>query len=678
MVRRILPALAAAVLPVSLLTLSAAPAHADYVPAPYSGSTHADIVSTDVDVLSQLLGGGTVSAAVGHSATDTDSEATPRTTAESANLDAAILGGTITPDALGASAPPSGTYDDTLLPVDVSPLLSVAGLHGSGEANWAGDASCVPAGTPLAASTTELASATVGALSLPLSSIPLLGLDDIDLTLAELGAVTTTGTTELVPNATDPTTNDVVSTTTATVAATELLGGLVTISVADPTLTATSDGTAGTVSYNNPVVTVAADTDNDGTDDLTVADVRVDEGGSLTIPLTLVNVADLGVDTLTASVTINVNDLDDSATSGALASGTVPSVLSVDVALGATGAIATLLGSSIASVSLALLPLTATATAPAGGVQCSLPAPVITSPADGDWTTSTPTITGTGEPGATVHVVVDGTEIGTTTVARDGSWSLPVTDALAPGQHDVVATQELGALTSAESNNPAFNVAGAPVITAPEDGSTTSDNTPVITGTGEPGAQLEVIVDGDSLGEVTVGGDGTWSLQTTSPLAAGEHTVDAVQTDAGGNTLDAEQVTFTVAIAPPAITAPEDGSSTDDTTPTIEGTGLPGATVTVVIDGDQVGTAVVGDDGTWTLELTDALACSGHTVTATQELDGLVSAASAPVDFTVTCAQGAPTPTLADTGAPSGMAALALLGLALVGAGAWLLRRRIA
>jgi LPXTG-motif cell wall-anchored protein len=355
-------------------------------------------------------------------------------------------------------------------------------------------------------------------------------------------------------------------------------------------------------------------------------------------------------------------------------------VLSVSVVL------STVLGDAV-TASLDLFPLRSSATAPAGGVECPLPAPVITSPADGDWTTPTPTITGTGEPGATVNVSVDGTPIGTTTVAGDGSWNLPVTTALAPGAHDAVATQTVGAMTSPESNNPTFNVAAAPVITAPADGSSTTDRTPDIDGTGEPGAQVEVFVDGDSIGTTTVAPDGTWTITPSAPLDLGEHTVDATQTDLGQLTQDAEPVTFEVidSLAPPVITAPEDGSSTDDTTPDIDGEGAPGATVEVTIDDEVVGTTVVDEDGTWTLELADELSCGEHTVTATQARGGLASAASAPVTFTVTCAQGGPdsgepttTPTatsLPDTGSPSGMAAVALIGLGLLGAGALLLRR---
>jgi LPXTG-motif cell wall-anchored protein len=251
-----------------------------------------------------------------------------------------------------------------------------------------------------------------------------------------------------------------------------------------------------------------------------------------------------------------------------------------------------------------------------------------------------------------------------------------------------VATQTLGDVTSSESNNPTFNVAVAPVITAPADGSSTTDTTPDIEGTGQPGTQLEVFVDGDSIGTTTVSPDGTWTITPPAPLAVGEHTVDATQSGPDQLVQDAEQVTFEVVaetLAPPVITAPEDGSSTDDTTPDIEGEGAPGATVEVTIDDEVVGTTVVDEDGTWTLELADELSCGEHTVTATQARAGLVSAASAPVNFTVTCAQGGPdsgepttTPTatsLPDTGSPSGMAAVALIGLGLLGAGALLLRR---
>ena len=70
---------------------------------------------------------------------------------------------------------------------------------------------------------------------------------------------------------------------------------------------------------------------------------------------------------------------------------------------------------------------------------------------------------------------------------------------------------------------------------------------------------------------------------------------------------------------PPVIIAPADGSTINDSTPTITGTGEPGATVTVSVDGTEIADDVlVDDDGNWSLPLTAPLGDGDHTATALQ------------------------------------------------------------
>lgn len=69
----------------------------------------------------------------------------------------------------------------------------------------------------------------------------------------------------------------------------------------------------------------------------------------------------------------------------------------------------------------------------------SLLGPVITPP--GATTDTTPTISGTGAGGRSLQVWVDGTSVGTTTVAADGTWSVTVGSPIALGAHTVAARQ---------------------------------------------------------------------------------------------------------------------------------------------------------------------------------------------------------------------------------------------
>ncbi len=74
----------------------------------------------------------------------------------------------------------------------------------------------------------------------------------------------------------------------------------------------------------------------------------------------------------------------------------------------------------------------------------------------------------------------------------------------------------------------------------------TNDNTPLITGTGEPGATLSVLVDGTlAIGGIKVDSAGNWSAQINSPLSDGSHTIKADITDIPGNTSSAE-LTITI------------------------------------------------------------------------------------------------------------------------------------
>jgi Bacterial Ig-like domain len=74
--------------------------------------------------------------------------------------------------------------------------------------------------------------------------------------------------------------------------------------------------------------------------------------------------------------------------------------------------------------------------------------------------TATPTISGTTSPGATVHVFVDGTEVGTTTAGPDGSWSYKLTG-LSAGSHSITVTAQNTSGTSSPSDAITVNVAAS-------------------------------------------------------------------------------------------------------------------------------------------------------------------------------------------------------------------------
>ncbi|MDR2974640.1 MAG: endo-alpha-N-acetylgalactosaminidase family protein, partial [Propionibacteriaceae bacterium] len=76
---------------------------------------------------------------------------------------------------------------------------------------------------------------------------------------------------------------------------------------------------------------------------------------------------------------------------------------------------------------------------------------------------------------------------------------------------------------------------GAPVIVSPVDGVVTSDATPTVSGSGEPGATVSVMVDGVVVGTVPVDDEGAWSFVPTVAWGEGAHAVTVSQSDAAGN-----------------------------------------------------------------------------------------------------------------------------------------------
>ncbi|MFF1574587.1 Ig-like domain-containing protein [Leifsonia sp. NPDC058292] len=277
----------------------------------------------------------------------------------------------------------------------------------------------------------------------------------------------------------------------------------------------------------------------------------------------------------------------------------------------------------------------------------------ITAPADKSLTSNpNVVVTGTGTPGATITLIQDGTTLvdgyygNAVTVAGDGSWSYALPSALPDATYTIQAEQTEHTTGYGLTSDPVtttFTIDtkadAAVAITAPRDGLLTTETSPAISGTGAvAGSTVTVYANGTKIGSV-VATSGDWSLTPESPLADGNYALTAKQFDAAGNESPVSNtVNITVksqADAAPVITAPADGSSTTDTTPTITGTGVAGNTVTVLDGATTLGTATVKDDGTWTLTPA-ALSGGAHSFTATQvDGVGLTSAVSNTVTITI-------------------------------------------
>jgi uncharacterized delta-60 repeat protein len=154
---------------------------------------------------------------------------------------------------------------------------------------------------------------------------------------------------------------------------------------------------------------------------------------------------------------------------------------------------------------------------------------------------NTPQTGGQATVGFTVTVYIDGGIAGTTTADGAGAWSFTPAAPLADGTHMVAATETDGfGSTSLPSNAVSFTVdtaaPGAPVITAPVEGTLVNTTWPVIGGTAEAGATVTVQIDGATVGTTVAGTGGAWSFTPDNAVAGGLHSGRAFATDRAGNT----------------------------------------------------------------------------------------------------------------------------------------------
>ncbi|MHC5352543.1 Ig-like domain-containing protein, partial [Metapseudomonas furukawaii] len=149
-------------------------------------------------------------------------------------------------------------------------------------------------------------------------------------------------------------------------------------------------------------------------------------------------------------------------------------------------------------------------------------------------------------------------------------------------------------------------------------------------GKGEPGDTVIILDNGEELGRVVVGPEGTWEFTPETELADGEHSISVIMEDPAGNQ-SKESPPWVInvdATAPdaPTIGKVEDnegiktgdlasGDVTDDRTPTLSGTSEAGSTVVILDNGVEIGRVIAGTDGAWTFTPETELAEGEHSFT---------------------------------------------------------------
>ncbi|MRT39707.1 hypothetical protein GJV09_00005, partial [Enterobacteriaceae bacterium RIT702] len=265
--------------------------------------------------------------------------------------------------------------------------------------------------------------------------------------------------------------------------------------------------------------------------------------------------------------------------------------------------------------------------------------PIIGPIKDGDITDdSTPTFGGTGDPGDTVIIKDNDEIIGTTIVGEDGSWEFTPETPLEDGEHSVIVIIEDPAGNQSDPSDPIeFIVDPSNVIISIDyaiddvvahtgnmaSGTLTNDDTPTLVGKATPKSLVIISDENGPIGSVQADSFGRWSF-TTPALSAGSHSFTATATDPKYGIISAPTAEFVLIVDVDAPTKPGEGGTggdgigdiiddvgpiqgsvgngdvTDDTTPTLEGSGLqPGDVITIIDNGQPIGSAVADENGGW-------------------------------------------------------------------------------
>lgn len=274
-------------------------------------------------------------------------------------------------------------------------------------------------------------------------------------------------------------------------------------------------------------------------------------------------------------------------------------------------------------------------------------------------------ISGTAEPGSAITIATpDGKPLGSGKADGEGHFTLPLVPAQTNGEQVTVTA------TDSANNVSPPTTAQAPDITAPDkpiitqvlddvesftgplvNGQTTNDNRPTLSGTAEAGARVEVFDNGVSLGLATLQPNGARTFTPSQNLGEGAHRLTVIATDAKGNASQAASfdpvvdtqspqqpvITFITDDAPGILGSVAHLGLTNDSTPTINGTGEPGSTVHLYQNGARIADIIVGNSGVWSYAYTTAspLADDTYTFTVTAS-DSNGNTTPFSTDFTIT------------------------------------------
>lgn len=271
-------------------------------------------------------------------------------------------------------------------------------------------------------------------------------------------------------------------------------------------------------------------------------------------------------------------------------------------------------------------------------VDTTAPFVTILSPANGSITNNNqPPISGTTQPGATVEVQIDAVSIGFALVDGSGNWSITPGTPLSDASHTAtaIAMDLVGNTSMASVTFTVDTTAPDLAIIFPVNGSVINNPQPTIMGTTEPGATVEVKIDSVSIGFASVDGSGNWLIMTPTPLAPGSHTVTATAQDSVGNIAIAG-ITFSISSTAPflALSFPGNNALLYDPNLIIRGMSNPGSTITINLDGVNIGSTTTSSAGIFIFPVPFPLSTGVHVLIVTTT-DSFGNTATVIVTFTV-------------------------------------------
>ncbi|MDN7430403.1 Ig-like domain-containing protein [Burkholderia sp. AU45388] len=167
-----------------------------------------------------------------------------------------------------------------------------------------------------------------------------------------------------------------------------------------------------------------------------------------------------------------------------------------------------------------------------------------------------------------------------------------------------------------------------------EKGGLTNDPRPTVSGRGDPGATIHILVDGVQVGTAVVGANGTWSFALTQRLSDGEYRLTARASNEIGMSVPSASYGIQLDTTPPS--QPKIDAATEGTQPMLSGQAEAYSTVTIYDGATVLGTVKTSIDGTWTFQLPSGLSNGSHALTVTaQDPAGNTSIRSAGFDVTI-------------------------------------------